>query len=809
MNDRLALQRLWWKELRQLLPLVILLPLLVVAPIALLAWLTEGNPWEASGFILLWMPGLFAAGAGALLVGYEKELRTIDWLSSLPITARRIVRVKVGAALVGLAVLWLLSGLFLAEAMRSLPPGRAPKDLWMSLPLHTLFVLLAGFALAWRVRSALVALLLVVPVATLPYIFADVIDRWVWQTPPLPRPTAGTLLACQLVGVAVAAWLTDRFGRRALAPAAAGGWFEGSGFAAAVRDRVTFQRAGYGRIQSPLPALVWQFVLQSRGVLVGLTVMLAITTLVLGTADLNQTGGGRIVFASMLGLVAISWLGVSVFQSDVLNQRIRFLSDRGISPRATWYTRHAAPASLLALFVLLLLLVSLLATDWSWETFGEVGPALASFTLVAVVIYVFSQWLGQVIVSPIVSAISAPLVALVAIGYGSFAIGMLGTPWWLALLLLAVPVIATRTMTRRWMDRRLGFTYWASHTAFLTVVILLPAMPLLIAIARQPAMPDKAASEIRALARQSQPYRVWTTELVLGEPESSLSPETTPAERVDDQLDHIETQLSESSRPIGSSSARVIEFLRSTATLSRKGSVPPASTSITDEPSEASESDDVPHSQQRYRRAIRMLVDITTEMRRSFQLRDQDTADLIEIWLLAELGQDQARQWLGESLYEATAAMLANRQSRQQARRRAIALSWEIFQTADRRNRVPSTLGGYTLDDVVRHVGTLQGGWVSQRRVGVAVADLWDLAQEGSAAATPDRLRRIAEYWRQPLGRYGIGPAGPYLRADDLDRFVHQSLNESPRAIASQWFADWERLATERHADRSNNTNGR
>ena len=57
---------------------------------------------------------LAAVGAGALLVGQEKELRTLQWLASLPIAASSIVRVKLGAGLAGLLLLWLFSSLLFA-----------------------------------------------------------------------------------------------------------------------------------------------------------------------------------------------------------------------------------------------------------------------------------------------------------------------------------------------------------------------------------------------------------------------------------------------------------------------------------------------------------------------------------------------------------------------------------------------------------------------------------------------------------------------------------------------------------------------
>ena len=105
--------------------------------------------------------------------------------------------------------------------------------------------------------------------------------------------------------------------------------------------------------------------------------------------------------------------------------------------------------------------------------------------------------------------------------------------------------------------------------------------------------------------------------------------------------------------------------------------------------------------------------------------------------------------------------------------------------------------GGYNLDDDPITAGSLRANLLSKRRVGAAVTELWKLSQGKEQAATPERLARIAEYWQQPLSDYGIGIAGQYLRADDLDHFIHSGFMFWNRGIANQWYADWERQASE------------
>ncbi len=97
MNPNLIRRRLLWKELRQLWPLLLSLlaagGLLAVLLTLVQAFSTQLS-LELQSNMLYGMPGLFAVGAGALLVGQEKERKTLGWLSSLPIAARDIVQHK-------------------------------------------------------------------------------------------------------------------------------------------------------------------------------------------------------------------------------------------------------------------------------------------------------------------------------------------------------------------------------------------------------------------------------------------------------------------------------------------------------------------------------------------------------------------------------------------------------------------------------------------------------------------------------------------------------------------------------------------
>ncbi len=804
MNDSLAVRRLWWKELRQMTPLLLMLPA-IAAGLQLLNW---ANNLDASvhafqtmqASLVFGMPALFACGIGAMLVGYEKELRTIAWLSSLPIPARRIVGVKLGAGLAGLLVLWILSGIYVGFARGPRWSfGELVSEGWTH-PTHSLYVLLAGFALAWRSRSALVALLLVVPAALAPYVLAFAIDRWVI---PFEIPFERLLFGCQIVAIAVAGWLALRWGRVALSaePPSRPGWQ--SWLVDRDVEQARLWVARVRPVRPPMSAAVWQFAAQSRAVLIGCGVMLGVAMLL---AMFAHPFGAAV--AGLLALVASSWLGVVVFQSDGTGDRIRFLADRGLSPSMIWWSRQLAPAGLLAGFALLAALAVTLIAGVGWEDRIDVGYTAGLVTAVGGLVYLTSQWFGQLLRSPIVSAIGAPLVSVLMMSYSGFAIGMMETPWWLVAVLVPLPVVATRVMTRRWMDRQLGLGYWAGHGGFLATLLIVPAVPMLVAVALQPSMPSSIAEERDAAAEGAPAANGPLIELVLGtEAEARQDPAFAFADQSgaqgDVQSDEPETdrdllrdtehQLRDRSGPISIASRQVIEHLQFVASMAR------LSTSGDDETSAGKDSvGDAPveETRERYRGAIGLLVEITDRMRTSPRIIEQDAADLIEICLLEEVRADGAPERLGEALLRDTCRLLGDRKRRQQARMRAVASSWNSFQRELQRGIDPGTLGGYPLDRV-RDFSTFKRAWVGDRRVGVSVAHLWELARGGPAAATPELLRKIANDWGRSEAEYGIGPDGIYFRADDPDRFVGANRLGNVGSVASQWYAGWEDVAAE------------
>ncbi|MEO8495570.1 MAG: hypothetical protein ABI614_10910 [Planctomycetota bacterium] len=775
MSQSVAWRRLWWKEMRQLLPLIVMLPALAFLLTALV--LTAGSlnlsgPAEmVLAIIFLGMPGLFAAGVGGLLVGQEKEQRTIQWLNNLPIPPASIWRMKVVTALTGLGIIWgiVMVGYVLLRYM-GLPAENQIAALGPAYPLHSLYLLLAGIALSWRFESSLTSVLLVVPAAFVPVAIAFLIERCCalmgYQT---RTDITELLLGSQFASSVIAAWLAWRFGLRSLQPQ----------ITIARNDRKVrltpahVARRFSGTPYSPAAALIWQSARQQRGILFGIFGLFAVAWF----ADES--------IGPLLAIAATSWLGVCVFQGDSLHHRIRFLADRGIAPGIVWLTRQVVPLSLLSVALFLLVVSRAFLPPLKHSATLQSFPFLVVLLAAGIVIYAISQWVGQLIASPVVSAIAAPVISMVIVGYGGFAVQSMETPWWLAAGLLTIPVLASYLATRRWMDRRWGWTYWFQQAGWLFALIFIPAIPLLLAVVTEPAMPRQVALAIAEEATRWRDRNVDPRELTMsgadrtGDATIDSDAETLLLQE-DQRLGFIQRQFTSTTAPVRISSSRAIEYLQFTAMLARLR-IEQADREPADEPIEALAT---------YRETMSMLLQVVERLRLSPRVIEQDVADLLEIWWLKELKRAESRGRLGPELVERSVRLLANTAARQEARRRAIALSWLNYQESQ---GFATEFGGYPLVDLGRNAGSLRNSLIGQRCLGRAVADLWELSRGARPESLTEVRRRIANYWNTDARRYGLGPNSELLHADDVDVFESSRIYDTD--IASQWSAGWEREA--------------
>ncbi len=832
MINQPSLRRLWWKELRQLLPLALMIPMLMLLLLGIVALtsINQGNRWGqtiASFFmgLCLGMPCLFSVGFGGVAIGQEKETRTLGWLRSLPLAPATVIWVKLAAGLAILVAMWIiaipLSLVASRGATTEMPWNDRGLATWI---IYSIYILVIGAALAWYCKSAVVSLLALVPAAIVP------LFTWEWarQWQPLAAFASddrwnpwqpGTLAAF----VVIAFGLQWRWGRRELGQAAASAGWPGDPSVAGDSARPWDVQAGYSLPQTATASLLWQFAKQNRSVLAGCSGMLLLASALVLVIARGAGGGGASwsamfidglpVLIGALVWLATCWLGVVVFQGDANQQRIRFLADRGVSPRLTWWARHAIALPLLTVlwFVFGGALASVTVSHAGRGAADDGWLAVLLWGAAPLLAYLASQWTAQVLRTPILAAIVGPLAAVLAVSYMGFAAFLLQAPAALLVVCLLLPLVITYLAMPAWMDRRFGRGYWGIQWGGFCLFFGLPAIPLLLTwmltpgisreVERQMSRWDRSGNVNYSpveLALGSRPV----TEMILESLEQAWgdqlgdgpAPEP-PTKTWDDlQAHHEQTvqalaqQLRRSgTHPVHASSWRAIEFLKSYAQLSRL--------SISD-PTAAVAAEDL----RRYRDAIALLSTIAQRMRGSVRLVEQDLADRLEIWLLAEMLQPQARQTVGGERYAKLVASLGDWQSRKQARQTAVAESWRSF---DHRQ---SDFGGYDkdklgLDQTYGIVGRSPAGGLrtdvrSKRMLGATVNDLWALAEADPHSDVRDSLQRIAAAWGTAPAYYGLADNPAYFRCEDASVFTCQRIDSwHGGAIASQWNAGWERQA--------------
>lgn len=768
MSDNLLLRGLWWKEMRQLLPLVGLLLLIGVILQVLAVTLPVDTPqdWRYA-LILLGMPGLFAAGAGALLVGHEKEMRTLDWLRSLPLAPQAVIRTKFAVGLLGLLLIWLFSGLLCwvgggwSDIMRNSDPGGLVQ--W---PLHTVFLLLVGFATAWRLSSSMIALLLVVPLACLPSLLATVtqgIIRWpshmravAWQ-----ETSPWIIAVYQLLLAAAFGWYAWRAGLRTLRPQAAPTAGSSSALpTAGSRSALDYRREG------PATALLWQFWAQNWGTIVALLGVQAVALLF------------PVPWQVLGGWLVISWLGVLVFQGDTLQRRVVFLADRGASPHRVWWTRQAIPLVALGL-VLLGLWANGLMLPHSDPRSGTRMLDESSLLLIAAVAllgYLATQWLGQLLPSPTVAVIAAPMVSLAVVGYVVYCAQELEANGWTLGVALLIPAWATWGGSRAWMDRCFAVRVWGWHASLAVLFALLPLSSFLIFWATFPSLSPELRQQLQSLAAQAPPASATAMyELKFSLPDRSGQP--LPPEQ---QLRELLTdELSTHSGPLQSRGAHALclKF----ALRSRL-----AEDQATDSDDNAPA--DIDALRSNYRQWIAVMLDIHQRLRGSWRLLEQDEADAIEIWLVEELKAADAQQRLGPELLPRIARILGQPEQRDAARRQAIARSWQ--QARDQQ------FGGYAIAANASGRVTTKDVWEAGRRVDVISGKLL-----ASLEASGEQLAELRHEIAELAGLPQYATPDIYLQLDGGERQLLYHTTQHSSLPGAYWNGPWQQEGAELVAD--------
>lgn len=517
----------WWKETRQLAPLVALL--IIVALLIAVLNMIMGIAINALNFRLpsevtmLVFPGLFATGAGPLLVGQERSERTLNWLMLLPISARRLLTTKFFVALAGLAVMWIFALIAIMVFQLGSPTdphwriarGAGYSSNPFSYPVwisHSVFILLAGFYVAWRIENQFYSLVALIPLAFSPLILTSLVSLWIGRR-AMTSELDWMNFAFTLLGIAIMVPLMYRAATRTLGPANAPKVTPLLGVSPHSPSQESYDAIA-PQFQSQVAPIIWQSIHSARGTLVILTGMLLISLLAgMRYASIDRYAGidNLIGFFLLAAPLAVCWLGVSVFKHDGSPERVRFLADRGVSHRKTYVALHAVPTAILctSLFVYGIWNLTISHRE-SVSDFASGLPTLVTMLLFVVLIYSVSQWVSQVTHTLILSVILAPILSIIVVGWLTFTFVSLGFPIYGLVICGLAPLVATRVMMRRYMDNRDRPATFVVAAFVVALTVLLPIGYATVYVLSVPSMTTKMRAELSAEARgqwdRTQPY---------------------------------------------------------------------------------------------------------------------------------------------------------------------------------------------------------------------------------------------------------------------------------------------------------------
>jgi len=772
---------LLWKEVRQVMPLMltvlgmgfgILLIILITAAFGS----NKGIRYETGfWFLFLSMPMMYATGVGILLVGNEKESRSMLWMRTLPVGAKHIAWNKLVVALVSLAVVWLIAltswaifatslGAPLSVVGAFFNSGNETNG-WL-LPdylMVSVFLCLAGLAFAWRFESQILSLVLLIPAALAIWLPSYGISKWLdgrgFGSASQSFLDSGVYLVGLTIGSIVALVYGWRVSQKALSALAAPSQASG----AAVWSPAIFGQAAAGGARSearlaeawslwpsvtPLGGMLWQMIRQN-GIWWSLIGLLSLIVLGIGsgcdikgsTDTIDQDWILKVLFP--LGFLS-GLLGVLAFQSDGIQQRVRFYADRGVSPTLLWLTRHWIPVTVVLVLAiarhLSLRLAPWMNSPWIFiDTAAVLGVCLAA--------YIVGQWVSQFVKSPILSAIVLPAVLLTNLAYCIFAVAAMEAPWWLLIASFAITAFSTWWMMKPWMERRIDWKYYLQHSLFSLAAMLIPLIPGLWKIWNLPTMPSDVRANLQQLAMKapsSQRMQKYLSSNYL-----------TSIDKIDQDAIPLVLSHNEEIREYqqGQVLGQVVdpEYWLANGDPTDLLKIYLAQLASLQNSLMSSQVDskmDMEVSLRKYRDAMADLPKVVTGLRATRRLRLCDIAEQIELSALGHCKHSKAREWMGAAAYESVARFLGDDQARDESRRVALATAWwepkqnlntnrpdlyfgldgyptQYFVGMDRRNQSPS---------IPSSMGVLRGR-------DLYVADLWRLLElpTGSQQAAAHR----------------------------------------------------------------------
>lgn len=653
---------------------------------------------QGSGILpLLLMLSIYCIGVSPLVIGQEKESRTLYWLAALPVKPSQIVSSKFIAVLLGYIAITLLGYLLaisldLSTAQRSLQWSPQFNTLWVGdIVAYSLFLLLLGFLMAWVCKNAWCAIaaqviiFIIVFFVSLPFMPFERRHDSAFELLGWMKVMGGVMAS--LAVLAVLFWGTAKQSFLLNAPAAS--------FAALPLDiveQIQTRRSDLASVSffrpvlSPDTAMVWQAYKQNLMVKVFL-LMVALSLLyfyatsptVRNTVYLTRTGDPVELLTSMsLAMIGALYMGCVAFASDSIQKRIHFLADRGAAPFQVWWTRLLSPVlavivAVAVLYVLNKLNLISFSSDSSVTIVdsngnpvaasGKTSPALYAFGGLLLLSIGIGAWVAQAVRSPIIAFCLTPATAIVAYLYVVFIASAISFNILWLLPIAITPFIATATMTRRWMDGNYGLKTILMHTGFLAAATLIPLTPLPYAAATYPRL--KLTNQSRDLSTKTVAGKLQALSLGKALLEDAAT-ESDPLNNQKSVLKYLQG-VSMDAPYIGVDVPPAMRgYIYSQAILAKRF---------------WGENSDDPVAIERFAIGLENLFLISKLDRLTLKLMSQEYADRAEQWLVNELSTQEVRSLIPHEKFREWSNWLGDKDLRNRERDQAIMVSLKDLPT--------------------------------------------------------------------------------------------------------------------------------
>ncbi|MCS7468311.1 hypothetical protein NZK35_16790 [Stieleria sp. ICT_E10.1] len=826
-----------WKETRQLFPLVA--ALFAVGLVLMLVWQMSPDGIDAmrryAHYIPLALPGLFAVGAAAMTVGQERDQKTIDWLTSMPISPGRLIRIKLIVCTVALGVMWigcwalikieLMLGAFPGGFRFPLLPNLNQDTLstqviaFLSWHLHTFYILVCGFYTSWRIRNSFASLIAIIPLAFAPFAvvhLGESIRRMRVGTAYVdPLISDSAALAVTLIATVIVGALAWRAAIRVLSPAKAdkesGDAHRFSPYAVFGPSAETQRRVPDQPFRSTTLAMLRQSFGSNRLALWG--ILLMILAGVVGSAGgglpyvgSSRSGGTVLTF---IGLFGVCCLGVFAFSGDGKAERLRFFSDRGASPAKLWLGRHLLAVAVLGFASLLYLFIGVIGQSIeSADRRYLYVPPLIVVILLAVYCYSISQWVGQTIRALSISLMVAPaasVASLFAAGVvlsqgGTMTIGTttIGVAIIIAMAVLwyFLPLVATLMSMRTYADGVQGRRLFAKSVPALVLFLAIPLIPLTTEYFSYPSI---TSAQRRSLAQQAS---------------KANARGRMPSNKVSFQTPNGNFQLPDVNRPVGNTSAlgyddrdfsaaHLANLYADDAQEQVAMCEPNTLNGILSLASFAKvqfiQSPDDEKALAELNDWLDTMTKLARRLRRSPRVIDQDHADAIVSWVADLLDNHQYQKHLDQPAAQSALDLVADTQGWSDARRRAVLVSWYDWHENLQSGAPADQFGGYPIN---AWSGMYRGGlgrWLFRNHMIDSIAfhllELLEAEEQGQSSV--QQRKTLHELVSGNYQEFEQGPYSDRARRKGASQAALLNTEIRSKYPGAQWYAAWEKELTQ------------